>query len=367
MIFQLFYIMVLISCFVLALGNRPQGSNRYYMSMVYFWVILMAYLTFASIFITVKSVQKQLETNTFSFGLLFSNTVFSTLIVSLLATWAMYLIASLLFFDPWHMFTCFVQYILLTPTYINILNVYAFCNTHDITWGTKGDDKAVKLPSANLKPGGKVDVDIPQDDGDLNDQYEREMSVISQKAPKEVSAPHPADKQEDYYKGFRSTVVLAWIFSNLALCGIILSTGLDRIDVSNTAQTEEQRAIIYMKVILYSVAALSLFRFIGAMWFLIVRMVSLPLLRSVAGVANGDSSVGFESHKIAENCISGRRRTALGCRMFQYPFERSSSLRCLGTVWVYCVALGISRIKAMFSERALASQRKLLLFRPPGS
>ena len=32
-----------------------------------------------------------------------------------------------------------VAMLLLTPTYINILNVYAFCNTHDITWGTKGD------------------------------------------------------------------------------------------------------------------------------------------------------------------------------------------------------------------------------------
>ena len=106
------------------------------------------------------------------------------------------------------------------------------------------------------------------------------MALIAQKAPKEVRVLDAADKQEDYYKGFRSGVVLAWIFSNLALCGIILSTGLDRIDVSNTSQTEEQRAVIYMKVILYSVAGLSLFRFVGAMWFLIQRMVSLLVPRS---------------------------------------------------------------------------------------
>ena len=72
----------------------------------------------------------------------------------------------------------FIQYILLTPTYINVLNIYAFCNTHDITWGTKGDDKAEKLPSAHLKPGGKVDVNIPQDDGDLNAQYEAELERL---------------------------------------------------------------------------------------------------------------------------------------------------------------------------------------------
>ena len=124
-----------------------------------------------------------------------------------------------------------------------------------------------------MTSGGKVDVDIPQDDGDLNDQYEREMAMIAQKAPKEVQTVDPASKQEDYYKGVRSSVVLSWIFSNLALCGIILSTGLDRIDVTNSNQTESQRAVIYMEVILFSVAGLSLFRFIGAVWFLVVRMV----------------------------------------------------------------------------------------------
>ena len=167
----------------------------------------------------------------------------------------------------------FVQYLLLTPTYLNILNVYAFCNTHDITWGTKGDDKAEKLPTADLK-NGKVTVNLPTDDGDLNDQYDREMRVIAQKPPKEVKVLSAADKQEDYYKGFRSAVVLVWIFSNLGLAAIILSTGLDQLNVTNPDQTEEQRAVIYMKVILYSVAALSLFRFIGACWFLIVRLVS---------------------------------------------------------------------------------------------
>jgi chitin synthase len=162
----------------------------------------------------------------------------------------------------------------LTPTYLNILNVYAFCNTHDITWGTKGDDKPAKLATVNLKPGGKVDVDIPQDDGDLNQQYDEQMKIIAQKAPKEVKNVSAEDKQTDYYKGFRSGVVLAWIFTNLALAAAILSTDIDDLDVSNPNQTEEARAAIYMKVILFSVAVLSLFRFIGAMWFLIVRMVS---------------------------------------------------------------------------------------------
>lgn len=153
--------------------------------------------------------------------------------------------------------------------------MYAFCNTHDITWGTKGDDKPPELEAAKLKPGGKVDVNIPQDDGDLNAQYEAEMRKIEQKAPKEVKVIKESEKQEDYYKGFRSAVVLAWMFCNLLLAATVLSTaGLDRV---NLKSDETQRSTIYMAVVLWSVAALSLFRFCGAVWFLVVRLVSLTL------------------------------------------------------------------------------------------
>jgi chitin synthase len=227
------------------------------------------YLTFASIFITVKSIQKELADGKFDVSEIFKNQIFYTLIISLASTYLLWFVVSFLFFDPWHMFTSFAQYLILTPTYINILNVYAFCNTHDITWGTKGDDKAEKLPSATLKPGGKVDVNIPTDDGDLNAQYEAEMRKIVSKAPVEKREFSASEKQEDYYKGFRSGVVIFWLICNFGLAATVLSTGgVSRI--SNTS--EDEKATIYLFVVLWSVAGLSAFKFIGAMWFLIVRM-----------------------------------------------------------------------------------------------
>jgi len=269
-VFEWLYLATLLTCFVLALGNRPQGSNKFYMTMVYFWALIMVYLMFASIYITVVSVQAQLKENSFSIGQLFTNNLFRTLVVSLASTYILWFVASFLFFEPWHMFHSFIQYLLLTPTYINILNVYAFCNTHDITWGTKGDDKAEALPTVKLKAGGKVDVSIPQDDSDLNSQYDAEMRLISVKAPKEVKVVGAQEKQEDYYKGFRSAVVLVWMFSNLALSAVVLSTaGTAGVAVNDTQQ---DRATIYMAVVLWSVAVLSGIRFIGAMWFLVVRM-----------------------------------------------------------------------------------------------
>lgn len=225
---------------------------------------------FASVFITVKSIQQQLDEHAFTFSDIVKNQIFYTLIISLASTYLLWFVVSFLFFDPWHMFTSFFQYLLLTPTYINILNVYAFCNTHDITWGTKGDDKAEKLPTATLKPGGKVDVNIPTDDSDLNAQYEAELRKFSIKAPEEKREFTAQEKQEDYYKGFRSGVVLFWLVSNFTLVAVVLSTaGLERID---TSQNDNTKSTIYMAVVLWSVAGLSAFKFLGAMWFLIVRM-----------------------------------------------------------------------------------------------
>jgi chitin synthase len=191
-----------------------------------------------------------------------------------MSTWGIWLIASIIMFDPWHMLTSFVQYMLLTPTYTNVLNVYAFCNTHDISWGTKGDDKPDQLPSVNTKDGqGKTDL---PDEGDLNTQYERELRVFSSKPVKEVKAPSPSqleEKQMDYYRGVRSIVVLAWMISNFALAAVVLSTaGLDRISPQEAADDKNSRANIYMSVVLWSVAGLSAFKFIGALWFLVVRM-----------------------------------------------------------------------------------------------
>ncbi|CAI6244364.1 unnamed protein product [Periconia digitata] len=275
-IFEWLYVAVLISCFVLSLGNRPNGSNRLYMTMVYFWCVIMAYLMFASIFITVRSVQSQIaKNNGFSVGDIFTDQIFFTLIVSLASTYAMWLVVSIIFLDPWHMFTSFIQYLLLTPTYINILNVYAFCNTHDISWGTKGDTKAEKLPSVATGADGKAEIEAPTNDADLNTQYEAELATFRTKWVEEKKEDSAQDKQEDYYKGFRSSVVLFWMFCNLALVVVVLQSGGLEVTVKtpeDQAARQDRVATIYLAVVLWSVAGLSAFRFIGAMWFLVIRM-----------------------------------------------------------------------------------------------
>ncbi|KAI0018776.1 glycosyltransferase family 2 protein [Xylariomycetidae sp. FL0641] len=272
-VFEWFYGISLISCFVLSLGNRPSGSGKLYGAMVIFWCVIMIYLTFAAVYISVVAVDKQLEDG-FSVDQIFQNKVFFSLIVSLLSTYGLWLIASLIMFDPWHMITSFIQYLLLTPTYVNVLNVYAFCNTHDISWGTKGDDKPDELPKVDTKDG-KGKTDLP-DEGDLNAQYERELAVFSKKHVEVKKPPTEAQKAEaelDYYRWIRTLVVLIWMITNFGLVALVLSTaGLEDLTAKEEEETQESRSNLYMTIILWSVAGLSAFKFIGALWFLIVRM-----------------------------------------------------------------------------------------------
>jgi len=207
------------------------------MSFIIFGII-QGYIIILSIYLVVHSVtakdpahnnETQLE-ETFheQFGKAVTSTGF-LLIIALASTYGLYFVASFLYLDPWHMFTSFIQYILLQSSYINILNVYAFSNWHDVSWGTKGSDKAEALPSAQTQKtsDGKATVieepDLPQ--ADIDSQFEQTV--------KRALTPYVAPKEEtkktleDSYKSFRTRLVTIWIFSNGLLAVIITSDSVD--------------------------------------------------------------------------------------------------------------------------------------------
>jgi chitin synthase len=228
---------------------------------------------FATVFLTVKSVQSELKKG-FEIGDLFQNKVFSTLILSMLSTYVLWFVVSFLFFDAWHMFTSFLQYLLLTPTYINVLNVYALCNTHDLSWGTKGSNDAPGGGSAESGEDDKVKIVVPHPDI----QYGKELSLLAETPKEEDSSPKADDVKKSYYASVRSGIVMSWIFSNLGLCTLVLKAGSIGVLTKSTVteeEAEEKNSRIYLFIVLWSVAGLSAFRFVGAVWFLIHRKVSL--------------------------------------------------------------------------------------------
>ena len=87
---------------------------------------IMAYTLFATIYLTVKSVEAALGGNINLIG----DNVFANVVLALMSTAGLYLLSSLLYLDPWHMFTSFLQFTLLLPSFVCTLQIYAFCNTY---------------------------------------------------------------------------------------------------------------------------------------------------------------------------------------------------------------------------------------------
>src|SRR5436190_1251019 len=109
------------------MGNRPQGSKFAYTLTAIFFALVMGYMLFCSVWLTIKGVEatlKSLEQSRQTFGqslkgtvsAISSNPIFRDLILSSAATYGLYLVSSLLSFDFLHMFTSFIQYLLFSPS-----------------------------------------------------------------------------------------------------------------------------------------------------------------------------------------------------------------------------------------------------------
>lgn len=268
-ILNYFYLGLLIMCFLLSLGNRPQGSKwGYTLAFIGFGVVTI-YMTFSALLLAYKAIESvaKSEGRAIQASDLLSNSTFRDVVLSLAATLGLYIVSSLIFFEPWHMITSFLQYLLMAPSYIAVLNVYAFANVHDVSWGTKGDNKvSTDLGVVSAGKGdnkNEVEVAVPTAETDINAAYEDAIHVLSSKPPKADSKPDPATQQEDYYKTFRTNVLLVWTLSNALLAASIITA---------TSGTGSAAVTGYMAFILFSVAGLAFVRFLGSTTYMLVRL-----------------------------------------------------------------------------------------------
>lgn len=259
--------------FILALGNRPKGSRYTYITSFAVFAVIQLYLIILSIYLVIRAftspATEKFDTSSPEHFLqsFFSSQSAGIIIIAIAATYGLYYVASFLYMDPWHMFTSFPAYLLIQSSYVNILNVYAFSNWHDVSWGTKGSDKVEALPSAQSTKtsDGKAAVieepDKPQ--ADIDSQFE----VTVKRALKPYVPPKDIEKKtlEDSYKSFRTRLVTAWIFSNALLAVVITSDSFDQFGFGGSAQSRTQR---FFQVLLWATSVLSLVRFIGCIWFL---------------------------------------------------------------------------------------------------
>jgi chitin synthase len=176
------------------------------------------------------------------------------------------------------MFSSFIQYLCLAPSFTNVLNVYAFCNLHDVSWGTKGSDKAEALPSVSSSKTKGVDMAVVEDTTKIQEDVDAAFKETVTRAITKIEAKEEIETptMDDQNKTFRTRLVSLWMLSNATLAIAIENiSGLPSKDPEVDAATLQKRQSTYFAVILYSTFGLALVRFLGVS---VCQLLPLPMI-----------------------------------------------------------------------------------------
>ncbi|KAI6164829.1 glycosyltransferase family 2 protein [Pisolithus thermaeus] len=252
--FKWIYLAFLALQFVLALGNRPKGERTAYTVTLWVYAFLAVYLLICSFWLTIvafANIPSELQNKTTTQVILtFFTPPVGALIAAMVSTFGIYFLASFLYRDPWHMFSSFFQYLCLAPSFTNVLNVYAFCNLHDVSWGTKGSDKAEALPSVSSSKAKDADAPIVEDIHRIQEDVDAAFKETVTRAVTKLEVQEAVEKptMDDQNRTFRTRLVALWMLSNAGLAVTIEN-------INGHGNSEDQlrnKQNIYFAVILYS-------------------------------------------------------------------------------------------------------------------
>ncbi|CAK5280720.1 unnamed protein product [Mycena citricolor] len=277
-VFLKLYIALLFVIVVCSLGNRPQGSKFTYIAAIILFGLCNVITLWCAAYTVYLSVSKVTLTEWKHFGTLLStNTTFRDIVISLMATYGLYFIGSFMHLEPWHMFTSFIQYMFFLPSYVNILMMYAMCNLHDVTWGTKGDNGAQKdLGGANKvkDADGKemMEVELLTQREDVDQLWNASRSALRVPPPQVKEHRDAATKQTDHDRNSRTNVVLAWVGTNMLMIVVFTSAAFTNFVAKHVTTTGNSQFNPYLQFLFFALAGLSAVRFTGSFLYLVFRL-----------------------------------------------------------------------------------------------
>lgn len=267
------YVACVVCTFVLAFGNTPRGTRKFYFTITVVFAVLMVYLTFAAIYLAINTVKLVLrETDGhFTASMLFTNEKFRDLVVSMLSTYLLYAIGAIIHGEPSFIATSFFQYLLLSPSYINVLNIYSFCNIHDVSWGNRDTPQAKDLGAAKVadEEGQLVMTVVPGSEEELEETYMNTVEELKVPSPPEVQIKNKKQDDDSYYAFIRTITVLVWMLTNAILVAVVLATG----GSLDPTWNDYHNSTIFLTVILWVVCALAAFRLVGSVLYVLQKMV----------------------------------------------------------------------------------------------
>lgn len=271
------YIALIFVVLVCSLGNRPQGSKwTYSLAILLFGLcnVVTLYCAAYTVYLEVPHTVAGWENFP---QLVKASPALRDIVISLAATYGLYFIGSFMHFEPWHMFTSFLQYMFFLPSYVNILMMYAMCNLHDVTWGTKGDNGAAKDLGGAKKvkgEGGKelMEVEVVTQREDVDQLWLAARSSMKIKPPEEKEHRDAATKQADHDRNSRTNVVLAWVGTNMAMIIVFTSTAFTTWVAEHVQEADNSTFNPYLTFLFWSLAGLSAIRFTGSFLYLVFRL-----------------------------------------------------------------------------------------------
>ncbi|KAK4514549.1 uncharacterized protein ATC70_002147 [Mucor velutinosus] len=224
--FKYAYAFLLFVIFICSMGNRPQGSKFLFMACLVGFAIIMCYMLFCSSWLIYKGIQLAAEkydwtyNTTTNFQIAMSDPGLRNMVISLSST-----------------------------------------------WGTKGDNSVAKdlgvVKVSEKEKGVKtVEIELPADQHDINCQYDEALFALDEKPSKDMSSSGSLTK-DDYYRSFRTHLVLAWIACNALLVVFITASDYESIFNPSVGTT-------YMSIMLWVNCGLGIFRFLGSIMFLLL-------------------------------------------------------------------------------------------------
>lgn len=261
------YGLFVVISFLLALGNKPKGSKYFYYVMIAVFGVIMMYAIVVSLWLAANAAKSLSDVSSVQqfFGEFFTSTT-ALVLVALASTFGLYIVTAIIYLDPWHVITSMIQYFFMMPSFVNIVNVYAFCNWHDVSWGTKGSDSLGALPAVQaIREGDKTVVEEVV--LDLEDVDKRFHQVV-----KRALAPYkPAEESselsmDDQSRMFRTYLIVTWLVSNVVLIWAITSTESQAEGMSTSVQS---RIRGFFAFLLWSNAVVAAVRFIGSVAYVV--------------------------------------------------------------------------------------------------
>ncbi|KNE57215.1 hypothetical protein, variant [Allomyces macrogynus ATCC 38327] len=287
------YVLAICITFIISLGNNVKAARSVFLTVIWLFAIIAA-LMLAMI---VMSTIAQLQLVGFSFKKLDfggDGQIVNTLL-ALLSTYGLYIFSSLLFGEWYHPIFNQLQYVLLTPFYVNVLQIFAYCNISETGWGTKGSNEvhiaakpAAGAAAAPAPPARKELTEIPfTDESTFFQERHAQFEVLVHEMQKSDVIERPKLTEEDTFKVFRTFWLLGWIFLNGALLGALLSP--DTLSIPDPANFRAK----YLTGLFYVVLGFSAFRFLFSTLYRINNLMSsrAPGARKAGARGGGGASL----------------------------------------------------------------------------